>query len=162
MSIPPVRRVIIALGVIGALLMPAGAGGGQTPWLGTWQLNPAKSTRRSEPSPYRRVTFRIEPAGDGVKVTYRMVGTRGGLTRMEWTGRFDGADQLVQGVDNVLTNAYRQIDDRSYEIVVKVDGQVAAVATTRVSSDGRTLTVTTAERAPRGQTVTTTAVYERQ
>ena len=146
------------------LLMPARAGAGQdqAPWIGTWQLNPAKSTRRSDPSPYRKVTFRIEPAGDGVKVTYRMVGIRGGLTRMEWTGRFDGIDNPVQGVDNVLTNAYRQIDDRSYAIAIKVDGQAAAVATARVSPDGRTLTVTTAERAPRGQTVNTTAVYEKQ
>jgi hypothetical protein len=132
------------------------------PWVGTWQLNPAKSTRRAEPSPYKRMTTRIEPWDAGLKVTYDMVGTRGGVTHMEWIGRFDGRDYAVQGVDYVLTNAYRQIDDRRYEIRIKVDGQQAATATAAVSADGRTLTVVTAERDPEGRTISTTAVYERQ
>ena len=134
----------------------------QAPWFGTWQLNPAKSTRRTEPSPYRRVTFRIEPVERGLKVTYRMVGTRGGVTRMEWVGAFDGRDYPIQGVDNVITNAYRRLDERAYEIVVKVDGQPAARASVSVSADGRTLTVDTAERAAGGKTVNTTASYDRQ
>jgi hypothetical protein len=171
MSMPATLRTILAVAIITGLLLPAGAlamppdaraDGDQAPWLGTWQLNPARSTQRSDPSPYRRVAFRIESAGNGLKVTYRMVGTRGGITRMEWTGEFDGQDYAVQGSDNVMTNAYRRIDDRAYEIVVKVDGQQAAVATVSVSPDGRTLTVATAERHPRGQIVTTTAVYEKQ
>ena len=82
-------------------------------WFGTWQLNPAKSTTRAGSSPYRKVTSRIAPAEDGLTVVYDMVGTRGGVTHMEWTGRFDSRDYPVQGVDYVLTNAYRRIDDRS-------------------------------------------------
>jgi len=41
------------------------------------------------------------------------------------------------------TLIYRQIDGRSYEIVIKVDGATAATATAAVSSDGATMTVTT-------------------
>jgi hypothetical protein len=130
-------------------------------WFGNWQLNPARSTSRSDASPYKKVTSRIEPTGDGLTVVYDMVGTRGGVTHLEWTGRFDSRDYPVRGVDYVLTNAYRRIDDRSYAIVVKVDGTVAATAVVVVSPDGRTLTVSTAERDPRGQTVNTTAVYEK-
>jgi hypothetical protein len=133
----------------------------KAPWFGVWQLNPMKSTRRSDPSPYKKVTLRIEPWEDGLKVTYDMVGTRGGVTHMEWIGRFDGRDYAVRGVDYVLTNAYRLIDDRSYEIVVKVDGQLAATAIAVVSPDGATLSVATAERDARGQTVNTTAVYRK-
>jgi hypothetical protein len=132
------------------------------PWFGTWQLDPAKSSSRPDASPYRRVTTRIEPWEDGLKVTYDMVGTRGGVTHVEWTGRFDGKDYAVQGIDYVLTNAYRRIDDRSYEIVVKADGRLAATATAAVSPDGNTLTVTTAERGARGEIVNTVAVYDRR
>jgi len=82
-----------------------------------------------------------------------MVGTRGGVTHWEWTGRFDGKDYPMQGVDTVMTNAYRKIDAQSYEIVVKVDGNVAAVSRVTVSPDGRTLNVVTGQ--------TTTSVYER-
>lgn len=131
-------------------------------YFGTWRLNPARSTQRAEPSPYKRVTTRIGPWEDGLKVTYDMVGVRGGVTHLEWTGRFDGRDYPMHGVDYVLTNAYRPIDDRSYEIVIKVDGQRAATAVAVVSPDGQTLTVTTTERDATGQTVQTTAVYDRQ
>jgi len=153
------------LGVIAAAVLLAGGslnGRQQAPWFGAWQLNAAKSSARTAPSPYKRVTTRIEPASDGLRVTYDMVGTRGGVTHMEWTGRFDSRDYPVQGVDYVLTNAYRRIDDRRYEILVKVDGRLAATAVAVVSPDGNTLTVSTAERSASGSSVTTTAVYDRR
>jgi hypothetical protein len=87
-----------------------------------------------------------------------MVRTRGGITHMEWLGRFDARDYPVQGVASFMTNAYRQVDDRSYEIVIKVDGATAATATAVVSSDGATMTVTTVETAG-GKS---TAIYKRR
>lgn len=126
------------------------------PWFGTWNLNLAKSSGRSEPPRFKRETCRIEPWQDGIRVIYDMVGTRGGVTHMEWSGRFDGKDYPMQGVDEVLTNAYRRIDDRSYEIVVKLDGVVVATSRVAVSQDGKTLRVET-EGATKS-----TAVFERQ
>lgn len=153
----------LPLVVVASLLVPAVLDGRQqAPWFGTWLLNPDRSTRRAEASRYKRVTTRIEPSGDGLKVTYDMVGTRGGVTHMEWTGRFDGKDYPVRGADYVLTNAYRRIDDRRYEIAIRVDGTQAATAVAQVSPDGGTLTVVTRERDAKGTVVTTTAVYERQ
>ena len=153
----------IFLGFAALLLtLPYQSASQQEAWFGTWNLNLSKSTYRYD-SPYKRVTSRIEPWEDGLKVTYDMVGTRGGVTHMEWTGRFDGKDYAVQGVDDyILTNAYRRIDDRTYEIVVKKEGAVVATSRVVVSPDGKTLQVATEERSPRGQTVNTTAVYEKQ
>lgn len=152
---------LIAAAVL--LASPCALAGRQlAPWFGTWQLNPAKSAGRTTPSPYKRVTITIEPLSDGLKVIYDMVGTRGGVTHMEWIGRFDSRDYPVQGVDYVLTNAYRRINDRSYEIAVKMDGRLAATAVAVVSPDGRTLTVTTNERTASGTSVITTAVYDRR
>ena len=133
----------------------------QAPWIGTWQQIPP-ARKWFDPWPYQQVTLRIESADDGLRVVYDMVRRRGGIQHMEWSGRFDGKDYPVQGVDYVLTNAYRQLSDRSYEIVVKVDGRAAAVATAVVSSDGRTLDVETKERDERGRPVTTAARYQRQ
>lgn len=115
-----------------------------------------------DPSPYRKVTLRIEPWDDGLTVVYDMVRQRGGITHLEWSGRFDGRDYPVQGVDTVLTNAYRRLSERSYEIVVKRDGRVAAVATAVVSADGRTMTVETVERDGAGAPRRTQAVYRRR
>lgn len=136
------------------MTMTGGAQASQAPWLGTWKLNLAKSPANQDR--YKRVTSKIEPWEDGLKVTYDMVGTRGGITHMEWSGKFDGKDYPVQGVDYVLTNAYTSVNDHSYQIVVKVDGAVAAIATVVISPDGKTLTTVTAEKNAR-----TTAVYEK-
>ena len=147
----------------------------EAPWFGTWQLEAPKTAPRwFEAPPYKKVTITIEPSGEapgqpsgqaagearreGLRVTYDMVRTRGGVTHMEWLGRFDGKDYPVQGAPSFMTNAYRQIDDRSYEIVIKIDGATAATATAVVSSDGATMTVTTIETAG-GKS---TAVYKRR
>ena len=138
------------------------AGQLNAPWFGTWQQIPP-TQKWFAPWPYQKVTLRIEPQDDdGLRVVYDMVRRRGGITHMEWSGRFDGRDYPVHGVDYVLTNAYTQISDRSYQIVVRVDGREAAVATAVVSADGSRMTVDTMERDARGQQVKRTAVYVRQ
>src|SRR5215208_4943683 len=77
------------------------------PWLGVWQLEQPVPASRFEQAPYKKVTSTIEPWRDGLKVSYDMVRARGGITNMEWTGRFDGRDYPVAGMDYFLTNAYR-------------------------------------------------------
>jgi len=155
-------QLLLFVAVLGALIVPPVHAAPEAPWFGSWQLNPARSTPRAEPSPYRKVTIRIEPWRDGLKVTYDMVGVRGGVTHMEWTGAMDGRESAVQGVDYLMTNAYRRIDDRSYEILVKTDGRPVARAVATVPPDGTTLTVVTTERDAQGRSSTTTAVYERR
>ena len=121
----------------------------QAPWYGAWKLNPTKSTTNSE-SRYKRVLLRIDPLEDGMSVVYDMIGTRGGITHMEWIGKLDGKDYPVQGLDYVLTNAYTRLTDRSYRITIKVDGALAATADVVISRDGKTLTsTTTREKRPR-------------
>jgi hypothetical protein len=131
-----------------------------SPFFGTWKLNPEKSTADNDR--YKRVITKIEPWQDGIRVIYDLVGTRGGVTHMEWIGKFDGRDYAVQGVDYVLTNAYRLTGDRSYEVIVKVDGAVAATTRVSVSQDGKTLTATTTETTDRTPDRTTISVYDSQ
>jgi hypothetical protein len=105
--------------------------------------------------------LKIEPWEDGLKVIYEMVGTRGGVNHVEWNGRFDGKDYAVQGIDDVMTNAYNRIDDHTYSIVIKRDGQTSATVKVTISADGRTLTALTTGKNAQGQDATTTAVYDR-
>ena len=162
------RRVPIALLVAVAVANFFASGvGAQAPcrngvpcWFGTWQQELPAASWFESPA-FKRVTLRIVPWQDGLRVIYDMVRTRGGVAHREWSGRFDGRDYPVQGVDNFLTNAYRRIDDRRYEIVIKVDGQEAATALASVSPDGAVLTVITTQKDAAGQTVRSTAVYRR-
>ena len=80
----------------------------------------------------------------------------------DWQGYPLRRDYPVQGVDYVLTNAYRRLSERSYEITVRVDGREVAVATAVVSPDGSRLTVDTVERDAAGAPRRTTAVYTRR
>jgi hypothetical protein len=146
-------RILLAITAILVLQTPA-------PWIGAWRLNPAASTGTSA-SQYKRVISTIEPWGDGLKVMYDMVGIRGGVTHMEWTGRFDNKDYPVQGIDYVMTNAYSRIDDHTYNIVIKREGKISATVKVTVSGDGRTLTAVTTGQNAQGLDTTTTAVYER-
>src|SRR6478752_7524277 len=80
-----------------SVALHATGGAGTAPWFGTWQLGPPETAPRwFETPPYKRVTITIEPSGhgpgetlpEGLRVTYDMVRTRGGITHMEWLGRF--------------------------------------------------------------------------
>ncbi len=156
-------RFLLIFGILTAICVPglSPVSAADPPWIGTWKQNFNKSTVSSEQR-FKRVTSRIDTWEDGLKVTYDMVGVRGGVTHMEWTGRFDGKDYPVQGVDYVLTNAYSAIDDHSYRIVIKVDGRIAATARVVVSADAKTLTTETTEKSSGGRAVVSKAVYEKQ
>ena len=131
-------------------------------WFGTWALNVGRSDYGSAPAPYKRATFRIEPAGDGIRVVYDMVHPRGGTTHLEWTGLVDGRDYALQGVDQAITYAYSARSDGAHEIVVKIDGRVAARSRVSVSADGRTMTTRTTAGAPGRQPTVSTTVYEKR
>jgi len=152
-------QIRVVLGILFALVA---ANPESSSLIGTWQVNLSRSSFNPGPPAYKRSTCRIEPQGDGLKVTYDMVGTRGGVVHLEWIGKLDGQDYPVQGMDEVITNAYTQADDHTYDIVVKVDGVKAASARTTVAGDGKSLTTKTTSRNSQGETVTTTVIYERK
>jgi len=146
------RPLIICLALV---LLTASRAGAQVPeaWIGSWALNVGRSTYTPGPAPYKRATYRIERLGDSFRVIYDMVHPRGGTTHLEWTGRMDGRDYALQGVDQAITYAYVPASDSTCEIVVKIDGRVAARSRVSMSPDGRTMST---------QTGGTTTVYEKQ
>ena len=131
-------------------------------WVGLWTLNLAKSVYNPGPGPYARGTMKVETLEDTLRFSYDLVRPRGGVQHMEWTGKFDGIDYMVQGVDDFITYAYTRIDDRTYDVVTKVDGRIAATSRVTLSPDGRTLTTTTGGRNARGDEITNTTVYEKR
>lgn len=131
-------------------------------WFGTWKLNVAKSIYNPGPAPYKRAISHIEPYEGGIKASYDFVASRGETVHVEWTGKFDGQDYAVEGVDEPITNAYTQIDEDTFKDVAKVDGQIMSVSRITLSPDHRTMTMVTESSNAQGQPVTTTTVYEKQ
>jgi len=116
-----------------------------SPWFGTWSLNVSASSYKPEPLPYKRGKRKIAPAeGGAIAIVDDLVRIRGGILHLEWTGKFDGTDYPVQGVEVALTNAFRCSNDRACVVIQKIDGVVVATEQIAISPDGRTLTTSAA------------------
>ncbi len=156
-------KLLTALSLLLALVQPITSWAQAVEgWYGTWHLNPGKSTYDLGPAPYKRGTWRIERGGDEVTMTYDLVGMRGGVTHMEWAGRFDGDAHRLQGPDAVVTYAYTPVDPNTLDLIVAIDGVPSVRGRAVLSTDGRTITATTSSRTARGATVTTTSIYEKR
>jgi hypothetical protein len=130
-------------------------------WFGTWSLNLAKSTYQAGATP-KSIVQKIEPWGDGVKLTTDAVTSSGARAHIEWIGKFDGKDYPMQGNPDSDTSAYRRIDDHTYEILPKRDGKRTVTTIVSVSNDGKTRTMKTTGKDSKGQPVENVAVYDRQ
>jgi hypothetical protein len=151
----------VALGFAALLASQAPGVPQPSDWFGTWRLVLERSVYATGPAPYRRATMRVEPRDGMVHFAYDFVLPRGGVQHLEWTGRFDGKDYILQGADEYVTYAYRQTADRTYEIVAKIDMRVTAVAMVTFSPDGPTLTTVTRAATASGQDITSVTVYEK-
>jgi hypothetical protein len=144
-------------------MMPAGAAASpiQTSpisahgWAGTWTLSAVISTGSEAPRLYARGTRHISVADSTVTIVDDLVRVRGGVVHQEWTGKLDGNDYPVQGVEVYLTSAYRQIDDHTIELRQKFDGRPVVIARMVLSVDGRTITTTTTDGVTTAKTVYT-------
>ena len=146
------RIVFAVVTIAGVLAQPQTIPPVGADWFGTWRLNVAKSTYSTEP-PYKGGARRIAPSDNGMLIVDDLVRRRGGILHLEWTGKLDGLDYPVQGVEIVLTNAYRRVDDRTWDLVQKIDGEVVATARLAMSADGRTIATVTSGNTGHASTI---------
>jgi len=130
--------------------------------LGTWKLNPAKSTYSPGPG-QKSSTVRIEavPAG-GVKMTADGVDADGTATHNEIVTMFDGKEAVYKGPAQPTTRVYTRVDDRTMQWVTRVNGKVTTTTRSTVSSDGKVRTNTATGTDEQGRTVKNVLVYDRQ
>ena len=133
----------------------------QGPWFGTWKLNVAKSKYSPGPAAKSQTT-KLEPWEDGFKNTTDVVTSTGEARHIEYTGKFDGKDNVVKGNPDADSNTYTRIDDHSYQVVAKKGGKATVTSRIVISADGKTRTQTQTGKNPQGQTVNNTLVFDRQ
>lgn len=132
----------------------------QSPQMGTWKLNEAKS--KIPAGAPKNTTVVYEAAGDSVKVTVDGVDGQGKPAHNEWTGKFDGKDYPVTGDTASDVRSYKQIDDHTLELTAKKGGKVTIEGKVSVSADGKTRTVQASGTDPSGKKVKTEGVYDKQ
>ena len=152
--------LLALLGVLSAGIITVSAQA-TDPRIGTWKLNAGKSKYDPGPPP-QSLTVKVEPAGQGEKVTAEFVNMDGTRATTVYTANFDGKDYPLTGSQNANTVSLKRIDARTTERIDKKDGKVVLNYTRVVSQDGKTMTVTTKGTNAQGQTVSIVAVWEKQ
>jgi hypothetical protein len=132
----------------------------QSPQMGTWKLNEAKS--KIPAGAPKNTTVVYEAAGDNVKVTVDGVDGQGKPAHNEWTGKFDGKDYPVTGDTASDVRSYKQINDNTLELTAKKGDKVTITGKISVSADGKTRTVNATGTDPSGKKVKTEGVYDKQ
>ena len=129
----------------------------QSPHMGTWKLNEAKS--KIAPGAPKNTTVTYETAGESIKVVVDGVDSAGNPSHNEWTGKFDGKYYDVTGDPTSDKRSYRKINNRTLALTGMKDGKISLTGRIVVTANGRTRTVTT--RAA-GSKVSTRAVYDKE
>src|SRR5436309_11221282 len=99
-----------ALAVVGCVLAGIVAFAADSPQMGTWKLNEAKSKIGAGAPKNSTVVY--SAAGDSVKVTVDGLDGSGKPNHSEWTGKFDGKEYPVTGDASADTRAYTKVNDR--------------------------------------------------
>jgi hypothetical protein len=131
------------------------------PRIGTWKLDAAKSKYSPGPPP-QSLTVKVEPAGQGEKVTAEFVNADGTRTTTVYTANFDGKDNPLTGSQLANTVALKRIDTRTTERTDKKEGKVVQTLIRVVSQDGKTMTVTVKGTNAQGQAVANVIVFDKQ
>jgi hypothetical protein len=114
-------RNVFLIGICACALGVAG----NIPYAGKWKMNAAKSNFGD-----MTVTYESAPGG-AMKTT---------IDGMSYVFKTDGKDTMTPWG---MTNAWKTIDPKTWEMTEKTNGKVSATSTIKVADDGKMLTMAT-------------------
>ena len=132
----------------------------QSPHMGTWKLNEAKSKIPAGMMKNTTVTYTMD--GDNVKITTDGTAGDGSPLHTEWTGKFDGKDYPLTGDPSADTRAYTKVNDHTLTLQNKKGGTVTTSGRIVVSADGKSRTLTASGKNPAGKKLSGKSVYDKQ
>lgn len=132
----------------------------QSPHMGTWKLNEAKSKFAKGATKNNTVVY--EAAGDMTKVTVDGTDGSGSATHNEWSGKFNGKYFAVNGSPTSDKRAYTRANSRTLTFREKKGGKVVLTGTITIAGNGKTRTVTTSGLDAKGKWIHNTAVFDKQ
>ena len=154
-----IRVIVMLAPALAALALLAQS---QEAFYGMWKVDLSKSKYSPGPAP-KSSTIKIEAAaGGGLKSITDQVTAIGESRHIEVTAMFDGKDAAVKGNPDADSQAYKRVDDRSYEVTAKKNGKVTTATKVTISADGKTRTVTQTGTDPQGRAVNNSIVYDKQ
>jgi len=133
----------------------------QSPQMGTWKLDEAKS---KIPAGFAKNSTVIYAAdGDNVKVTTDGTGSDGKPMHTDWTGKFDGKEYPLTGDPTADSRSYKTKDDgHTLELTNKKSGKTTTSGKIVVSKDGKTRTLHVTGTDSSGKKVSSVSMYDKQ
>jgi hypothetical protein len=132
----------------------------QSPQMGTWKLDEAKS--RIPAGVVKNSTVIYANEGGNVKVTTDGTGGDGKPMHTEWTGKFDGKEYPLTGDPTADSRTYKMIDEHTLELTSKMSGKVTNSGRVVVSPDGKTRTLHLTANDSSGKKVSGVSIYDKQ
>ena len=135
-------------------------------FLGTWVLNPAKSSAPAGTLP-SNATVVLSKSGSGMYKSATDMTMAGISAQIETTFATDGKDYTPvvtpapPAGSPSMTQSFERVSASAYKGAVKLNGQTIATVLNEISADGKTLTVTTTGVGPAANVVVT-MVYDRK
>lgn len=131
------------------------------PWLGTWNLDVAKSRFNPGPPPTSMRVTNTAAADGGYEQVTEVVTSNGKAARFEFYAKPDGKDYPIKGpTDETIWVKVTDSPDSVW--AVKKGGKVIQRGKTTYSKDGKTRTMTRTTIDGNGREVESVLVFERQ
>ncbi|MEQ8956110.1 MAG: hypothetical protein RL120_18425 [Gammaproteobacteria bacterium] len=139
-------------GILLALLSPSlsgqtsyqSPGGGENPFIGTWDLDAAGSQFGETPVPQNMSRTYADLGGGQYMYMVVQLNSDGSLGGNSATYRYDGAQYAIANLNTSAPQArisYRKLNERTVEYTVRVGDEVTQIGAKTMSPDGRYLTI---------------------
>ena len=152
------KRIVILL-TLAVLSVGVTVGLADSPHMGTWKLNEAKS--KLVPGMGKNNTVTYVEQKDKIKITVDGVDKDGKPTHSVWIGKFDGKAYPLKGSSSLSAVAYRTVNDRTNDITALKDGKMMWSGKITVAPDGKSRTVTINGTDANGKKFSGKAVYDK-
>jgi hypothetical protein len=135
-----------------------------SPFIGTWNLNAAKSSSGSMPMP-KSMTRTVTADGSGLKYAFDGIAADGSKFSYSFSSNFDGKASAVTGsgmpggADSITQ---KRISSSKTVGTLSKGGKEIGKAEAEVSKDGKVATVKLKGKTADGKEFSTVSVYEKQ
>jgi hypothetical protein len=155
------RSVVTILFVLAAVATVAMAA---DPWVGTWKLNPAKSTAPGGRLPHPSSTNVIEIQGETMHMIVDQTNATGKLERVEYTAKLDGKEYPVKvspPSPGLYTISLKIINPRTREFVENI-GKRTIKGRDVLSEDGKSFSRIVDSKDAEGRDTSIMQFFEKQ